>query len=195
MQRKDLCSVEPVPVLISQFWVTFPSESRCERKSSPAEEKKWEIWGEENCVWITVCNMYEKKHRCWWASALVLKNKNCGIFNHQQSTGRINHCLGSWFGWGSLLWHEHRQRSTVVQDNLSAPAICSLKSLLCSLELPGQYRIYIKLARKCMAVSYTQKICLEKLEQQVPSLVSWGRGGFSSREWWTGSLADLYHWA
>lgn len=36
-----------------------PSES--ERKSSPAEEKKWEIWGEKKiCL---NCDMYEKKHR------------------------------------------------------------------------------------------------------------------------------------
>lgn len=59
----------------------------------------------------------------------------------------------------------------MVQDNISALAICSPNSLLCSLDLAGEYRIFIKLVRKCMVVSYT-KICLEKLKLQVPSSVS-----------------------
>lgn len=172
----------------------LPSESRRERKSSPAEEN-WEIWRKENYVWVTVCDMYEKKHRGWWVSGSVPEPKNCGIFNQQRNAARVNHCLESWCDWGSFLWHEQTQRSTVVQDNQSAPAVCAINSVFCSLEFPGQYGIYIKLARKCMAVSYTQKACLAKLKQQVPSSVYWGRGGLSRREWWTGSLVDLYHWA
>lgn len=153
------------------------------------------MWGELCLNYKSISHMWHvwEKHRGWWTSALVPKTKNHGIFNQQRSTGKVNHCLESWFGWRSLLWHEHKGQ--VVQDNTSAPAIRSPNSLLCSLELPGHYRIFIKLARKWMVVSYTDKICLEKLKLQVPSSVSWGRGGLSSREWWTGSLGDLYHWA
>lgn len=70
----------------------FPSESSCERKAAQLKRRS-ERFEERRIMFELVCDVYEKKHRGWWASALVPKTENHEVFNQQRSTGRVNHCL------------------------------------------------------------------------------------------------------